>query len=66
MLKYNHTLDLSFTLESDTKDGGDITAQMLRLAIMDKTYKLSDIGLIQACSLDATCSHPVENKKGAK
>lgn len=51
MDKYTHTYGISFELESLDAKGKDVTADMLRAAIINNLDRLSDKELIKECGL---------------
>jgi hypothetical protein len=47
---YNHAYDIAFSLENDSPTG-EATADELRSAIIKRVTGLSDIELMESCSL---------------
>ena len=44
MTKYNHMLDIAFTVISETEDGSDITPEQIHLGIERRLVTLSEDG----------------------
>ena len=44
MTKYNHMLDIAFTVISETEDGSDITPEQIHLGIERRLVTLSEEG----------------------
>jgi hypothetical protein len=54
MSKFNHAYDIGFEVISETKDGSDVTADMLREALQARIAQLDhngDIAWLAACAL---------------
>ena len=49
MPKYSHAYCFGFSLENDSQDGEETTAQELRSAILKRLAELSDIELLENC-----------------
>lgn len=49
MPKYNHAYSLGFSVDSDTEDGSDVTADQLRQSIRRWIDEVSDDGLLENC-----------------
>lgn len=51
MAKFNHMYDIAFTVVSNTEDGGDVTPNMLRAALLDRISTMCDGDWLEACGL---------------
>lgn len=50
MPKFNHAYDLAFEVISDRDDAEDVTAPMLRAALLERVNRLTDEELLEAAS----------------
>lgn len=48
MPKYNHVYEIAFSVTSETKDGGDVTADMLWLAIRARFAGMGQEEIVEA------------------
>ena len=61
---WNHAYDFAFEVLSKDQDGKDVTAAMLRQACIDRTKKISDHEIMEACGLfDSFEEEPVTCKQ---
>lgn len=49
MPKFNHAYDFAFEVISSDEDGNDVTAPMLREALLERAKRISDDELLEAC-----------------
>jgi len=50
MTKFNHAYDFAFEVISDRDDAEDVTAPMLRAALLERVNRLTDEELLEAAS----------------
>ena len=50
MSKFNHAYDFAFEVISDRDDAEDVTAPMLRAALLERVNRLTDDELLEAAS----------------
>jgi len=50
MPKFNHAYDFAFEVVSDRDDAEDVTAPMLRAALLERINRLTDEELLEAAS----------------
>jgi hypothetical protein len=50
MPKFNHAYDFAFEVVSDRDDAEDVTAPMLRAALLERVNRLTDEELLEAAS----------------
>lgn len=47
-MKFNHAYDFAFEVISDQEDAEDVTAAMLRAALLERVNRLTDSELMEA------------------
>lgn len=50
-MRFSHAYDFAFELVSDREDAEDVTAVMLREALLQRATSISDEEILEACGL---------------
>lgn len=62
-MKYNHIYDIAFTVISEREDGADVTAEMLRDAIVRRLAATSDQELLNEAVGGPMDTYPMEEEE---
>tara|TARA_R110000737_G_scaffold163548_1_gene191147 strand:- start:251 stop:424 length:174 start_codon:yes stop_codon:yes gene_type:complete len=57
-MKYSHAFDFAFELNSDREDASDVTAAMMRAALLNRIADMPVAEFVEACGKFDTAENP--------